>query len=130
MWYSGYDGNSYRVYYATSSDGLVWTKVDNVTANNANCNTTCSGNGMIGLGASGGDSSVAAGGGIVLGSVIKDGGTFRLWYAGFDGANWRIFNATSPDGLTWTKTSNAINAASAPTDVRRSTSSTTRTSSV
>jgi len=36
--------------------------------------------------------------------VINDGGTYKMWYVGIDGyGKMRIGNATSPDGLTWTK---------------------------
>lgn len=35
--------------------------------------------------------------------VIVDGDTYKMWYGGFDGTNYRIGYATSPDGKTWTK---------------------------
>ncbi len=35
-------------------------------------------------------------------SVIKDGSTYKMWYAGSDGSDWRIMYAESSDGLTWT----------------------------
>jgi len=40
-------------------------------------------------------------------SVLKEGNTYRMWYAGWGKFNgkegWRIFYATSPDGVNWTK---------------------------
>jgi len=36
-------------------------------------------------------------------SVLIDGTTYRMWYAGQDGTHNRIGHATSPDGITWTK---------------------------
>ena len=35
--------------------------------------------------------------------VIFDGGTFKMWYGGDDGTNFRTGYATSTDGLVWTK---------------------------
>ena len=46
---------------------------------------------------------------IISASVINDGGTYKMWYAGFVGispGHARIYYATSPDGLTWTKYNN------------------------
>lgn len=37
-------------------------------------------------------------------TVIKDGGTYKMWYAGRNAAGtYAIGYATSPDGITWTK---------------------------
>jgi predicted GH43/DUF377 family glycosyl hydrolase len=35
--------------------------------------------------------------------VLKDGATYRMWYSGHDGTNYRIGYAESSDGVTWTK---------------------------
>jgi predicted GH43/DUF377 family glycosyl hydrolase len=85
MWYSGDDGSNLRIGYATSSDGITWTKYE--------------GNPVLDLGASGewDDSSV---GGT---PVLFEDGTYKMWYSGYDGYNWRIGYATSSDGITWTK---------------------------
>ena len=85
MWYAGTDSSGNRgIGYATSPDGETWTKFG------SNPVLTAS----------------AAWEGTRVGSpnVIKDGGTFRMWYVGRD-ANGvsRIGYATSPDGITWTK---------------------------
>lgn len=44
------------------------------------------------------------------GSVLEDGGTYRMWYSGADGTGSDYYAqgigcASSPDGLTWTKSS-------------------------
>ncbi len=36
-------------------------------------------------------------------SVIFDGTTYQMWYAGYDGINFRIGHATSQDGIAWAK---------------------------
>jgi len=99
MWYSG--GGSYRIYYATSPDGLTWTKYNNAIPANSDTTST---DGRIPLGTSGkGDDGTAS-----VAVVIKDGSTYKMWYAGYDGSNIYNFYATSPDGLTWTKYNNTI----------------------
>ncbi len=99
-WYSGYDGATYRIYYATSPDGLVWTKYNNTIPANSDTTST---DGRIPLGSNArGDDLHVYGP-----NVIKDGSTYKMWYSGHDGASVRIFYATSPDGLTWTKYNNA-----------------------
>ena len=67
MWYAGTDGDHDRVGYATSPDGIIWTK------NPANP--------VINLGPSGSwdDASVDPG------PIIFDGTTFQMLYNGFDG---------------------------------------------
>lgn len=101
MWYSGQDGATNRIYYATSSDGLTWTKVNNAIPSNSDTSST---DGRIPLGTSGtGDDAHT-----FDGAVIKDGSTYKMWYSGHDGTNWRIYYATSSDGLTWTKYNSAV----------------------
>jgi len=105
MWYTGYDGTNYRIYYATSPDGLTWTKYNNAIPTASDTTGT---DGRIPLGTAGkGDVTNA-----YLPRVIKDGSAYKMWYSGYDGTNIRTFYATSPDGLTWTKYNNAIPTAS------------------
>ncbi|MBI3596887.1 MAG: fibronectin type III domain-containing protein [Nitrospirae bacterium] len=108
MWYGGYDGNYWRIGYATSADGITWTK--NTTG--SGCPTNQNGNKNscvmdVGSGTDW-DAGVIQGGGVFPDAVIKEGGVYKMWYAGYDGAAWRIGYATSADGITWTK--NAGNA--------------------
>lgn len=91
MWYGGTQSHPvYRIGYATSPDGLVWTK------NPANP--------VLSLGAAGAwdDDTVYAP------QVVHYGGTFHMWYSAGDGEtprNWQIGYATScdQDGVVWVK---------------------------
>jgi predicted GH43/DUF377 family glycosyl hydrolase len=85
MWYQGHDGIRYRIGRATSYDGLLWNKyVGNPVLN-------------IGPADSWDDVHVSAS------SVLFDGLTYRMWYSGYNGSNFRIGYATSSDGITWSK---------------------------
>lgn len=89
MWYAGYDANTvYRIGYATSADGMTWEKFD--------------GNPVFDVAAGGWDSYH-----LHTPFVVKDGDTYRMWYAGHDdsGSDWGIGYATSPDGINWTRAS-------------------------
>jgi len=99
MWYSGHDGSGWKIFYATSPDGLTWTKYDNSIETPSNTTGT---NGRIPLGTDGSGDDTS----IVRASVIKDGDIYKMWYSGSDGTSYRIYYATSPDGLTWTKYDN------------------------
>ncbi|MFA5164247.1 MAG: LamG-like jellyroll fold domain-containing protein [Candidatus Omnitrophota bacterium] len=88
MWYSGYNGEFWRVGYATSPDGINWTKYDGPEADLSVLD--------VSLGRF--DSAHA-----YAPTVIKDGSVYRMWYMGFDGDIYRIGYATSPDGINWTK---------------------------
>ncbi len=93
MWYVGVDGSgTRRIGHALSPDGITWTR-------------------YIGTGAGGsvfGPSGVAGdfdSTGVSTMVVVRDGGTFRMWYSGFGntGAIEGIGYATSPNGITWTR---------------------------
>ena len=92
MWYEGVDtsdGYVYRVGYATSPDGVTWTKVPGADPTGA----------VLGLGAKGAfDDS-----GVGVPNVIKDGAIYRMWYEAFGDPTYVIGYATSPDGLRWTR---------------------------
>ncbi|MDO8684182.1 MAG: hypothetical protein Q7N50_11945 [Armatimonadota bacterium] len=101
MWYTGWSGETehigggvdnkinYRIGYATSTDGKVWTKYTGSAGANS----------IFGLGAAGSQDAKGVGQPFVL----KEGSTYRMWYEGFDGSLWRIFYATSSNGITWTR---------------------------
>jgi len=72
MWYVGYDGDNLRIGSATSSDGVSWTK----DASNP----------ILDLGESGSWDSI----GVNSPTVVLEGNTYRMWYAGYDGANVKI----------------------------------------
>ena len=84
MWYAGYDGSNYRILYATSNDGIAWTSQGLA----------------IDIGSPGDfDSSQA-----IEPTVTKDPlGIYHMWYSGSNALNWRIGNATSLGGVSWTK---------------------------
>ena len=83
MWYDGNDGSIRRIGYATSLDGIEWTKY--------------SGNPVFGLGPSGSwDDSMAT-----HPTVIYDGSKYHLWYAGSHAYDIGIGYASSSDGITW-----------------------------
>jgi hypothetical protein len=93
LWYSGWDSTSTRIGYATSSDGIIWTKF--------------SGNPVLDIGSTGSWDQAA-----VLGaSVIFDGVTYHMCFEGGSimpagssvPSDGRIGYATSPDRVTWTK---------------------------
>jgi hypothetical protein len=106
MWYGGHAAVNYRLFYATSSDGLTWTKSNNVVESASNTTGT-EGRIPLGTGTNIGDMTFA-----FRASVIKDDGAYKMWYSGYNGTNYRIFYATSPDGRTWTKSNNVIESAS------------------
>jgi predicted GH43/DUF377 family glycosyl hydrolase len=85
MWYSGYDGTTMQIGYATSSDGVVWNKHAE--------------NPRLDVGASGAwDNS-----GVSSPDVLDNGGVYHMWYSGSDGDHSRIGYATSVDGVVWYK---------------------------
>ena len=86
MWYSGHDGSKYTIGYATSTDGIGWAKLG----------------GVMGVGAPGSYDDE----GVYNPSVLKDGGTYKMWYVAQNeptSTDRRVAYATSPDGITWTK---------------------------
>ncbi|MCK4824369.1 hypothetical protein KA005_51935, partial [bacterium] len=85
MWYTGQDGITYRIGYATSDDGITWTKHAS--------------NPVVDLGTAGSWESSH----VHSPSVVFNGSDYQMWYTASDGANSRIGYATSPDGVTWTK---------------------------
>ncbi|RLC60754.1 MAG: hypothetical protein DRI48_11560, partial [Chloroflexi bacterium] len=84
MWYEGSNDDVRQLGYATSTNGIDWHKHAN--------------NPVLEAGPEGYDQ-----GAVAHGSVLNDGGTYKLWYhaAGDQGAI--IAYATSPDGVNWTK---------------------------
>jgi len=86
MWYSGsFTGPDLKIGYATSPDGITWTKY--------------AGNPVLLPTPAAWDSLW-----VHSPAVIKEGGSFTIWYAGSaDSTNVGIGRATSPDGIVWTK---------------------------
>jgi predicted GH43/DUF377 family glycosyl hydrolase len=85
MWYGGNNNPTRRIGYATSPDGITWTKF--------------SGNPVLDVGSPGlWDDEF-----VYWPSVIFDGTTYHMWYAGGSGSSWQIGYASSSDGISWTK---------------------------
>jgi len=66
MWYSGFDGYYNRIGYATSTNGINWTKYPDY---------------VLGTGESGEWDSLS----VETPAVIKDNGTYKMWYSGQKG---------------------------------------------
>jgi len=88
MWYHGCnaDYSVCSIGYATSSDGILWTKDP--------------GNPVVLQGTTG----TWDAGGLLLPRVVKNGATYEMWYH----SNSKIGRATSPDGTNWTKDANPV----------------------
>ena len=97
MWYTGYDGANYALLYATSPDGLTWTKLDNTTPAVSDSTST---NGRIGYGSNGKGDDVA----VYYPTPIKEGSLYKIWYSGYDGSPVQMFYATLETGLTASST--------------------------
>jgi predicted GH43/DUF377 family glycosyl hydrolase len=88
MWYVGYDRNEIgRIGYATSTDGLNWTKHP--------------GNPVLDVGSGSAWDSQS----LEATFVIKEDGIYKMWYSarGASDDYWRTGYATSTNGITWTK---------------------------
>ncbi len=95
MWYNGDDGTYSRAGYATSTDGINWTKA---TGENP----------VLDVGTPGSWDDR----GVYNPNVLFDGASYKMWYGGWDGTqianppyltNALLGYATSPDGINWTK---------------------------
>jgi len=93
MWYESFtastpSGPGHMIGYATSVDGIIWTRRDAPVL-------------VRGPAGEWDDSH------IITGAVIKEGNTIKMWYSGgtgtFPNAIIRMGLATSTDGINWTK---------------------------
>ncbi|MFA5795455.1 MAG: DUF2341 domain-containing protein [Candidatus Brocadiia bacterium] len=84
MWFRSYDAND-RIGYATSADGVIWTKEYNTAILDKNTGAPWEQTHVLNP------------------SVISDTGTYKMWYSGMNGAVWKIGYATSNDGIGWTR---------------------------
>ena len=78
MWYEGHSGESWRIGYATSSDGMRWERD--------------AGNPIVDLGPEGAWDSKT----VSEPYVLFDGQTYWLWHSGYDGRDYSIGLATAP----------------------------------
>jgi len=93
MWYSGSDGSTHRIGYATSLDGISWVKSPDHVLD-------------IEIGAWDNHS-------VYNPTVLFNGTEYEMWYSGYsfqtvysDGV--RIGYAISSDGISWVKSSNPV----------------------
>jgi hypothetical protein len=94
MWYGAYDGE-HTIVMAMSHDGLTWQKAGD-------------GRPVSGL-------RLAAGTGELGPSVYYDGRSFVMLYSSNVDGEWRLYGATSVDGLSWSRMGDAaVLPASAP----------------
>jgi hypothetical protein len=78
MWYAGHNNVNYRTIYCTSSDGVNWSNYEM----------------FMDIGSEGTyDTSH-----IRDTYIIKDGLTYKMWYAGSDGTSYKILQCISNDG--------------------------------
>ncbi len=90
MWYEAApSGNKSFTAYATSSDGLTWTRYG--------------GNPVMSPSATWEGGSGNLEGEVSPTSILKEKGLYKLWYHGFNAGTRQIGYATSPDGIQWTK---------------------------
>lgn len=88
MWYSGWDGDHGQTGYATSPDGLSWTRYAS--------------NPIVATGPPGSYDYWN----VIPCTVINVSGTYQMWYAAYDSVHAGIAYATSGDGINWTKYAN------------------------
>ena len=105
-WYTGWNGETrdtgggvsdkinFRIGYATSADGISWEEVKGSGGAGS----------VLGLGAKGESDEF----GVEDPYILKEDGTFKMWYVGYDGKNRRIHYAVSTDGVSWTKKGVAV----------------------
>jgi predicted GH43/DUF377 family glycosyl hydrolase len=90
MWYSGKADVFGGIGYATSLDGVAWTKYTGSETTPV---------AVLNHGPAGSADSFSA----ADPSVLKDGSTWKMWYTGDDSNKKRIAYATSTDGVSWAK---------------------------
>lgn len=78
MWYTAYDGTTYRIAYATSTDGIAWTK-----------------HGVVINAGWAGELHTA------LPMVMLEDGIYKMWYGNYV-SGYNTNYATSADGVNWT----------------------------
>jgi predicted GH43/DUF377 family glycosyl hydrolase len=90
MYYSGAADAFVGIGYATSADGLTWTKFPGPGPNPLPVLTH-------------GPPGSADSFGAADPTVLKEGATWKMWYTGDDSSKKRIAYATSQDGVTWAR---------------------------
>jgi hypothetical protein len=97
MWYSGHDGSHHRIGYATSGNGISWSKYDVGEDGNS------SNDFVIPLGAANSYDSDAVTGANVLHDNADPQFPYKMWYSGHDGSTYRICLAKGRSETEWEK---------------------------
>jgi subtilisin family serine protease/predicted GH43/DUF377 family glycosyl hydrolase len=88
MWYTGWSPKFliFGIGYATSPDGITWTKHDTLVMGRGTASWEVRGPAHCSI-------------------MLTQGGTYKMWYTGYNSSNpiSAIGYATSDDGITWTK---------------------------
>lgn len=93
MWYNGLSNSGVTyVFYATSTDGLNWSRYGSTPILFPGANSTW-------------DSKHVS-----VGAIIKEDGQYKMYYVGWKDqySQWGIGMATSYDGINWTKKTNPV----------------------
>ena len=100
-WYSGTDGFTHKIGYATSTDGIEWQKYDR----DGDGNSIPSERIVLDKGDAAWESkSVYWPAVLIVENVIPyPERKYKMWYSATDGSNRRIGFATSEDGIHWQK---------------------------
>lgn len=94
-WYTGIDSSGVRrIGYAVSPDGITWQRQVGSAGNGS----------VLGAGPSGNFDSA----GSSFATVIKEDSTYRMWYVGYNGSTFSIGQATSSDGLNWSRVNGSL----------------------
>ena len=101
MWYSGAGDTFDQIGYATSSDGIAWTKHDGDDLDALP-------DPVVAVGLPGSQDAFSA----AHPTVLFDGGLWKMYYEGDDSTKKSIAYATSTDGLTWSKAGAVIESGS------------------
>jgi hypothetical protein len=88
MWYSGFDGTNNRILYCTSTNGTSWTNHQMI----------------MDIGMEGTYDTVH----VSMASIIRNGTSYQIWYAGKDSTNNRVLNSILEEGVTLTTPSRAV----------------------
>ena len=87
MWYSGFNGSHYIIGYATSLDGISWTKHGKV----------------LDIGSSKDFDNHDVDAPMIIYDPNDINAPYKMWYSGYDGFRWKIGYAISKDRKHWTK---------------------------
>jgi predicted GH43/DUF377 family glycosyl hydrolase len=101
MWYSGAGDTYTQIGYATSTDGIAWTKHDSDDLDALP-------DPVVAVGLPGSQDAFSA----AHPTVLVDGGLWKMFYEGDDSTKKSIAYATSTDGLTWSKAGAVIESGS------------------